>query len=66
MQMLNITYGLALSEAVLDVALEDDAVRLGEPEGFVHGLQRVRIGREAGEDVGVQRTSVNAGHCLKT
>ena len=32
------THRLAGSEAVLDVALEDDSVRLGEAESFIHRL----------------------------
>lgn len=33
------TYRLARSKAILDIALEDDAVGLSEPEGFIHRLE---------------------------
>ena len=51
----SVTDRLTLSEAVLDVALEDDAIGLSEAEGLVHRLEGVDFGREPGEDVGVHR-----------
>ena len=45
-------------EAVLDVALEDDPVGLGEPEGLVVGDEGVAVGHEPGEDGGVDGASV--------
>ncbi len=47
------TNRFARSETVLDVALEDDSVGLGEPEGLVHADQGVALGGEPGEDGGV-------------
>ena len=44
------SYRLARSQAVLDVALEDDTVGLGESEGLVHADQGIALGREPGED----------------
>lgn len=46
----NVTHGFARSQAVLDVALEDDSVGLGEAESLVHGLQSVTVGLEGRED----------------
>jgi len=47
------SYRFARSEAVLDVALEDDTVGLGEPESLVDADQSVALRREPGKDGGV-------------
>lgn len=52
------SYRFTWSQAVLDVALEDHTIALGEPERLVHGLQSVAVGSESGEDRGVHRTTV--------
>ena len=52
------THRLARAQAVLHVALEDDAVGLGEPEGLVHALQRRALGGEPREDGGVHRAAI--------
>lgn len=60
---------LAGAQAVLDVALEDDAIAFGEAEGLVGRLQRIAVGGEAGEDGGICGAAVvvddlEAGACI--
>jgi len=46
------------TQAVLDIALENDSVALREPEGLVCGLQGIAVGGEAGEDGGIGGAAV--------
>ena len=54
----DLSHRLAGAEAVLDVALEDDAVGLGEPEGLIDRLQGGALRSEPWEDCGVDRAAV--------
>lgn len=50
--------GLARSQAVLDVTLEDDTIAFSETEGLVVGRQHmIAFGGEAGEDAVVDRAT---------
>ncbi len=52
------TNRLTGSQAVFDIALEDDTIGLCKPEGFVHADQGVALRGEPGEDGGVNRTAL--------